>query len=57
MPGHPVQFVQAREGDAVQAGLVHGERTQLDQAHAELVSVPVATHPPQLDQADQHPMC
>ena len=52
--GRAMQFVEQRGGGAVQAILVHGKRTQLDEAHAQFVVPAVASEPSQRDQPFQH---
>ncbi len=55
-PRGTVQFTEQGPGGPHQAILVHGERAQLHQAHAELVVTAAAAQPAQLDQALEHPV-
>ena len=55
-PGGAVQIAQQRSGGPHQAVLVHGQRAQLHQTHAELVVAAAAAQPAQLHQALEHPV-
>ena len=55
-PSGAVQFGQQRAGCSHQAILVHGQRAQLHQAHAELVVATATAQPAQLHQALEHPV-
>jgi len=52
-----VQFVQQRGRRLVEAVLVHGQRTEFDQAHAQFVVTADSAQPAQLNQPVEHAVC